>query len=90
MESGPSNFNLATISLRFVGGSITTIRFSSEQLVVMNHSTRLRIARAVRFLKPTPQKIPLSIDQVLGRSESLDIVKRFNKLATTMEVWAAR
>jgi hypothetical protein len=55
----------------------------------MNHSTRLRIAR-VRFLKPTPQKIPLSIDQVLGRSESLDIVERFNKLATMMEVWAAR
>jgi len=46
----------------------------------MNHSTRLRIARVVRFLKPTPQKIPLSIEEVLGKSESLDIVERFNKL----------
>lgn len=46
----------------------------------MNHSTRLRIARVVGFLKPTPQKVPLSIEQVLGRSESLDVVERFNKL----------
>ena len=46
----------------------------------MNHSTRLRIAHVVGFLKPKPQKIPLSIEQVLGRSDSLDVVERFNKL----------
>lgn len=46
----------------------------------MNHTARLKIARVVGFLKPPAQKIPLSIDQVLGSPRSLDAVERFNKL----------
>ena len=46
----------------------------------MTHSTRLRIARLVHFLRPPAEKIPLTVDQVLSNAASLNVVDSFNKL----------
>lgn len=46
----------------------------------MNHTTRLKVARVVRFLRPAAEKIPLTVDQVLSSPASLDVVERFSKL----------
>jgi cephalosporin hydroxylase len=46
----------------------------------MKHTTRLRIARMVRLIRPPAEKLPLSVHDVLSGTESLDSVERFNKL----------
>jgi cephalosporin hydroxylase len=46
----------------------------------MNHITRLKIARLVRFVRPPASVIPLSIEQVLDNWHALSISEQFNKL----------
>jgi hypothetical protein len=46
----------------------------------MKNTTRLRIARAVNFLRPRPAKIPLSVEDILSDRASSGVVDQFNKL----------
>ena len=40
----------------------------------MNYVTRRKLARLVRFFKPAPAKIRLSVDEILGTDASMDVV----------------
>jgi cephalosporin hydroxylase len=46
----------------------------------MNYVTRMRLARLVRFFRPQPSKIALSVEDVLRSSSALNVVDQFNKL----------
>jgi cephalosporin hydroxylase len=46
----------------------------------MTYTTRLKIARLARFISPSPQKISVSVGDILNDSQSLGIVNSFNKL----------
>lgn len=41
---------------------------------------RMRLARVVRFFRPRPSKISLSVEQILDNNSAVDAVDRFNKL----------
>jgi cephalosporin hydroxylase len=40
----------------------------------------MRLARLIRFFRPQPSKIALSVADVLGSSSAVDVVDQFNKL----------
>jgi cephalosporin hydroxylase len=40
----------------------------------------MRLARLIRFFRPQPSKIALSVEEVLGSSSAVNVVDQFNKL----------
>jgi len=46
----------------------------------MNHVTRMRLARVIRFLRPQPAKISVSLNEILASRSALNAVDQFNKL----------
>lgn len=46
----------------------------------MNHVTRLKIARVVRFFRPQASRIPLSVQEILDDRSATNVVDRFNRL----------
>jgi cephalosporin hydroxylase len=46
----------------------------------MNYATRSKIARLVRFFRPEPSKIPVSVARILSDSLAKGVVDQFNRL----------
>jgi cephalosporin hydroxylase len=46
----------------------------------MDHITRMKIARIVRFFRPQPTRIPLSVTDILSDDSAAGVVDQFNRL----------